>query len=229
MHGLAIKEAKATSELPKRTLVSACFDRKSANAGHNSNPMDLTGVFGGVLYCSHCSEVMAFSGLTETDEEVDEEKQRMVYCHFYVPKYFSTAPQIFRVPERCPADVAREVQSAFQLFWLDPSSCINRQRAAIELFLTHLRIPGQTAARKPITLHSRIEKLKVKQPDLAESLMALKWLGNSGSHPGVVTREDAFDGFDLLEHVLVERYEQHKKQLTKLRKEINRRCGPKKR
>jgi hypothetical protein len=38
--------------------------------------------------------------------------------------------------------------------------------------------------KKPITLHSWIDKLRAKHPDLAESLMALKWL------------DDTFDGLD---------------------------------
>lgn len=57
-----------------------------------------------------------------------------------------------------------------------------------------------------------------------DHLMAVKWLGNAGSHTSRPTDEDAFDGFELLEHILRERFNP----LGKLTKTINRRNGPQK-
>ncbi|QEH36352.1 hypothetical protein OJF2_49130 [Aquisphaera giovannonii] len=59
--------------------------------------------------------------------------------------------------------------------------------------------------------------------------MAVKNLGNAGSHPGdKVTHDDVFDGFDILERVLEDMYSEHPGELAKAVKEINRRKGPRK-
>jgi hypothetical protein len=34
--------------------------------------------------------------------------------------------------------------------------------------------------------------------------MALKWLGNTGTHTSAVTRDDLLDAFEILDHALVE-------------------------
>jgi hypothetical protein len=59
--------------------------------------------------------------------------------------------------------------------------------------------------------------------------MAVKHLGNAGSHPSVeIDDQDVFDGFDILEHVLIQLYERTDSDLAKMVKEINKRKGPRK-
>ncbi len=49
-----------------------------------------------------------------------------------------------------------------------------------------------------------INKFGEKQDDAATQLMAIKWLGNIGSHAGlaVLTRDDLLDAFEHFEYAL---------------------------
>ena len=60
--------------------------------------------------------------------------------------------------------------------------------------------------------------------------MAIKWLGNTGSHQSdEVTRDDILDALDLLEDALVELFEQRTRRLTALTRSLLRRHKPPKR
>jgi len=60
--------------------------------------------------------------------------------------------------------------------------------------------------------------------------MAIKWLGNVGSHGRVeLTRDDVADGLDILEHILVESFDRRTERLKRIEREMIRRKGrPKK-
>jgi hypothetical protein len=153
----------------------------------------------------------------------------------YTPAFFSPAPALIRVPRDYPDQIRREVMAAFRLSWCDLGSCLNRIRTAIELLLNDMKVrrygKKTDGGRFRLPLDARINVLRSKRPDLAglcDRLLAVKHLGNAGSHPGEVHREDVFDGFDILEHVLLERYENPHGQLARVVKEINRRKGPRK-
>ena len=81
--------------------------------------------------------------------------------------------------------------------------------------------------RRTVSLHDRILDFGRSEPLLSEKLLAVKWVGNAGSHDGAMpTREDLFECFDLLEHVLEEVVEQRSAQLRLLAKRITRAKGP---
>jgi hypothetical protein len=81
--------------------------------------------------------------------------------------------------------------------------------------------------RKEYKLHNRIELFKTSNPEEADSLMAIKWIGNSGSHKSdVLTKDDILDGFEILDHVTTKLYETESKKIKKLREQINKRRKP---
>ena len=84
---------------------------------------------------------------------------------------------------------------------------------------------------RAIDLHTRITDFKNQNSDAADLLLAVKWLGNSGSHADVatLTRDDMLDGMELLERALHLVYDDTAKRLAKLARDINRRRGPRKR
>jgi hypothetical protein len=64
---------------------------------------------------------------------------------------------------------------------------------------------------------------------MCDQLMAVKHLGNAGSHPGVIVEDkDVFDGLDILERILVECFEKAGSELASMVKEINKVRGPRK-
>ena len=71
-----------------------------------------------------------------------------------------------------------------------------------------------------LQLHGRLELFKAKEPTAAQQLLALKWLGNSGAHEAAVTIDDLLDGFEILEHNLVEILEQRAARVAGLAKNL---------
>jgi hypothetical protein len=61
---------------------------------------------------------------------------------------------------------------------------------------------------------------------LANLMLAVKWIGNAGSHTGSVKEKDIFDGFDLLEHVLYTLFPPQVPNLAALAQSINAAKGP---
>jgi hypothetical protein len=138
------------------------------------------------------------------------------------------------IPTDCPESIKQEIGAAFGLFWCDYAACLNRIRQAIELFLTTQGFPSTKhnsegkIVRQP--LPGRIAELVQCRPgkaDLFNRLLALKYLGDAGSHPGkIVKAEDVFDSLDILERVLHETYTDHESLLAKTVNEIIQRKGP---
>lgn len=124
-------------------------------------------------------------------------------------------PYICSLPSDCPPEVQSEMESAFALFWSQPAACAGRIRVALELLMDHLGINGKT-------LDARIKEFAKVSPLEAGMLMAVKWLGNSGGHQSSVKKEDLLDGFEILEHTLVEIVELKAKRakLAKLSEEL---------
>jgi hypothetical protein len=194
------------------------------------------GVFCCLLRCGHhgCGEPLAVSGRYDVlvcDDPPDHYEEAFAYR----PTSITPAPPLIQIPRDCPRDVKNEVESAFPLYWFDPGSCLNRIRNAIELVLNDMGIKRygtkKNGGRSRLALDTRINILLGKRPslgDLCDRLLAVKHLGNAGSHPGDVRQDDVLDGFDILEHILLERYENSAGQLAQMVKEINRRKGPRK-
>ncbi|RYD83115.1 MAG: DUF4145 domain-containing protein, partial [Verrucomicrobiaceae bacterium] len=99
--------------------------------------------------------------------------------------------------------------------------------------LDELKVPdhhpatGKTPSR--MTLHARIEKygtLAKKNKTNGQVLLAIKWLGNSGSHSGGLTREDVLMAFDMLELVLTNLYSNTKQEIMRQVKAVNKAKGP---
>ena len=74
--------------------------------------------------------------------------------------------------------------------------------------------------RVKLTLHQRIVEFNAKDKDIGELLLALKWIGNTGSHVGEIERQDLIHAFQLLEYSLIELYEKRTETLRRLSKKI---------
>lgn len=77
-----------------------------------------------------------------------------------------------------------------------------------------------------LSLHQRIEIFRQRQPGLGKHLLALKRLGNIGSHPGDLRRDDLFDGFDIFSHVFDELVTERTQRVAQLADQIAKRKGP---
>jgi hypothetical protein len=212
-------------------------DSRTAQNKHDQDfePDSPSGRFVCLLACtkSACRETCAVSGNYDTWQDHNEHGE-WLYASGR-PTAITPPPPMIHVPATCPAPIREEVFAAFSLFWIDYSSSLNRIRNAIELLLTKMGIKRfgkkKTGGRSIIALDGRIQILrnkKVSLGDLCDRLLAVKHLGNAGSHPGDATESDVFDGLDIVEQVLNEIYEKHASVLAKMVKQINARKGPRK-
>jgi hypothetical protein len=76
-----------------------------------------------------------------------------------------------------------------------------------------------------LSLHARIERFAKKNPNVGNTLIAIKWLGNTGSHSPDLKANDVLDAFELLLHAIEEIYESKTVRLKKLTSSIIKRKG----
>lgn len=192
------------------------------------------GRFACLLACSHCEGMIAVAGTyrVQDDRYYDPvHGESGGYQSYFRPQFFSDVLPIIMIPDGVPEAVAESLRISFGLFWYDPESAANRIRKAVERLLTALPLP-RTTGRRPrrervlVTLQERISRFAELNPDLGEKLLAVKWLGNAGSHAGGVNEEDVLDGYEILSFVLDELYQGRREQVAELSRTINRRKGP---
>jgi len=92
-------------------------------------------------------------------------------------------------------------------------------------------VVSKNGKRELLNTHTRIEKLANKEKSAADYLMAIKWLGNSGSHGHGknISREDLLGGFELFEASIEVLYLKRQERLSRLAAEISKRKGKAKR
>lgn len=188
-------------------------------------------VFSGILICKNaeCKEVITISGSCLKDIAVGEElpdggyEERRISTYF--PKFFYPNIKIFPIPKTIPDKVKEQINFAFSHYFNDLSSSANRIRNAIELILDDLKAPKSRktkSGKKQIfkTLHSRIEHYSKRNVKLSKLLLALKIIGNEGSHIGKVENEDILNAFEILEMLLEFTYSKQHQRILKMASEI---------
>lgn len=176
--------------------------------------------FATVLRCNNpsCAESALFSGLKKLRTGGGPDSCECHSCqhergyHYYeqlYPTLVDPAPRIIEVPESAPEEVAALTARATREVWSDPGAALNTLRMALELVTADYGISSVKAGGGFKSLDARLNELSpVLASDDIKHLMALKWLGNSGSHADeAVSQEDALIGFDLLELVLAQLYD----------------------
>jgi len=192
--------------------------------------------FIGYLECSYCHGHIAFCGDGNVDEFTEYDPEHDVaypeYQNTFKPKFFIPPLPVFEIPSRCPDAIKEAIDDSFSLFWCDVTSCANKIRIVLELIMTDQKIPRFTYKAKKrlyIKLHKRIELYRIKNTEIADYLLAIKWIGNEGSHTKSLDRNDLLDAYQLLETSLNKLYDDKESNLKKISKEINKRRGTRKR
>jgi hypothetical protein len=160
----------------------------------------------------------------------DEDRQELF--HFFHPRFLFPSIDIFPIDRRCPDVIADQLQAAFSLFFCNPPAAMSHVRKAVEALCTELGIPRtevKKGKREWISLHRRINTLlraKSGLANLADRLLAIKWLGNEGSHSGKIDQDDVLDAFELFEDVIDRQYGHREKTLAGIERQINKRKKP---
>jgi hypothetical protein len=183
--------------------------------------------FTSILECASCHEPVSLTGYATTHELLPDGS---AYSKILHPLFVVPPVEFFRMPSDCPAAVQQELLMAFSVFWCSPGAGANHIRISLEYLMDHLRVRKKLKTKKGafhrLSLHDRLELFKERDEELGSSLLAVKWIGNTGSHKGQLTQHDLFDAFEILDHVLDELFLRRSRQVAALTRAINKSKGP---
>ncbi|TDX20275.1 DUF4145 domain-containing protein [Pectobacterium versatile] len=183
---------------------------------------DIYLVFSCLLKCerARCEMVVAVSGSGGVHQNYGEDGDEPHYELFQARHFIPPLPA-FAVPPHCPENVAQPLMQSFGLFLSAPNAAANAIRIALEELMTALGVPVMRS------LHSRIEALPEQFSEHKAALMAIKWLGNAGSH--ALDRVNAFDidqAYRIIEFVLSKLYAGSTKSIKQLAADLDKRFRP---
>jgi len=196
----------------------------------------ITGHFSGLLKCSNerCGDRIGIIGemsmTDEPDDDYDGSYFGLKFVEILNPTYFFPHLKIFQIHPDVPEEIKEAINNSFKLYWVDTASCANKIRIVVELIMDEQKIQStyiERKKRKVYNLHKRIELFKSKKAEEADLFMAIKWIGNSGSHKGQdLTKDDLLDAYEILSHVTAKLYEKTSKRIKAITKKINLRKKP---
>lgn len=164
------------------------------------------------LKCNNkkCCETVISVGsgrVSEYQDYSDEGEPIHEYITLFRPSYFQPSLNIFNVPDNTPENIAKMLNKSFALFFCDSDSCCNRIRVCIEFMLDELKVPrvyrNKENKEMRSNLHYRIEHIPEEYEKIKGLLLAIKWLGNVGSHGNEgLTKKVTIDAYEILKLVL---------------------------
>lgn len=192
-----------------------------------------------------CKEVVHVSGKTSWTEIGREDEHGIPYpedVEAHEPLFMLPPLPLFPIPDKLSDGVKKALESGFALALADANAAANQLRRAVEGLMDQLRVQkwpkkkikaatskaasNQPAKkRKPLSLHSRIEKLPARYTAIKEHLLAIKWLGNDGSHASGIDRKNMLIGYEIIEHCLERLYSDKEELIKKKIKAINKKEG----
>lgn len=177
--------------------------------------------FCGFLQCNNftCSEKIVVAGEILLEEIITYE---LKIIKKYSPTHFGRSPHIIEISGEYPEKIKLILLESFSLFWLNKSSCANRVRMCIEKVMDEFGVKKHDKNNDIMSLHNRIELFAKDNKDLKEIILAIKWIGNEGSHSSVNV-ENLLDGYWLADYMLKKLFKKEEKSKSEieLSKEIN--------
>ena len=145
---------------------------------------------------------------------------------YFAPRHLSVPMELFRAPTRCPDAIKKQIRKSFSVFFCDLSAAANHVRQCVEEILSHAGIQPRNTNGRFLRLETRIKSFADIDHDNAERADALRWIGNFGSHPQALTKEDLFDAYEILEVLLEDLYVGHHRSVRQMVEQINEARGP---
>ena len=191
------------------------------------------GFFHGELACSRvpCGNRYVVAGeWTRGSSNPDEND-----LDTYDPDSFGTVVRhilpplpLIAFPDATPPKVAALVESASSVLLSDPAAATTRIRTAIEVLLDEQRIRKTTINKRGVRVrlfaHDRIKLLESKNKEASDQLMAMKNIGNVGTHEGEpLPLAWVLDGIELFARAIELIYDRREAELARRAAEINRR------
>lgn len=180
----------------------------------------------GQLQCKNCKEFVFFIAKGNPEEygfydpKVDDYVE--IIQTSFTPIYVFPTIHIFEIPEKCPEIVKNGIIESFNIYWTDLESCANKIRISLEHLMDSYKIKKHRLSsqrkRIPVSLHSRINLFPMS--DVKDILLAIKWIGNEGSHSKTSLETiDIIETYKLYEYALQKIYGDEK-EIAKIAKQI---------
>ncbi|QOC94725.1 DUF4145 domain-containing protein [Micromonospora craniellae] len=194
----------------------------------------ITGVFTGILECPRdtCQERIAVTGGWRLAISPDAAGP---YLDVVRLTYARPALILVDCPPGTPDRVTAACRAAAEIVWVDPSGAANRLRVAVEELLTAQGVPRTASPRSPggrrrrIKTHERIELLAKRKPkkahDAVHVLMAVKFIGNAGSHDSSLTIKQVLECAEMLGLALTLLYDPTQATLMRRVRAVTRKHG----
>ncbi|GAA1808120.1 MAG: DUF4145 domain-containing protein [Actinobacteria bacterium] len=202
----------------------------------NWDPDWIYGALAGVLRCnnSECGETVAVAGSWRVGDARSPYEQ---YDEQLFVKYFDPPLHMMNVPDGTPESTKGAIEDASRLLLINPSASANRLRQGIESLMDAKKVKKtrystpKNGKRKRVrlTLHGRIDSYRAQEPEIADLLEAVKWIGNDGSHESDLKADEVLIGARILEVALRRLFETHGAALDRQVREIIKRKGVRKR
>lgn len=172
---------------------------------------------------NQCGEVVACTGKSGWEQQGwDQETLNDEYYQWFKPKTFFPALHPFELSEKCPEEITEPLQASFSIFLMQPGAAANLIRVSVERMLTAMGIAERNDKGKRIILHNRLGMLPALYESFSEHLMAIKFLGNAGSHTyDDVNTKDIEDAFEIMEYVVNDLFSGRKESVDVLTKRLS--------
>jgi hypothetical protein len=210
--------------VPKSLIYKETVNSKRAYNHEAWDPEWIEYTFTAWAECKHqsCKQQFAIAGVGGVSPEQTEDG--FEWEDYFAPRICQPMPDMLDFPTKCPDDIKEELRASFGVFWSHQAACAGRIRVSVECLMNHLGIPKRKKDKNgkyfDLSLHARIDGFAKTEPNVGPHLMALKWLGNAGSHNGEVRKDDLLDAFEIMEHALVEIIDKRSAKVAALAKKL---------
>ena len=144
----------------------------------------------------------------------------------YQVKHFEPPLKIFIPPKETPHWVRHALDISFSTYFSSPGTSLSELRSALEVLISELGVTSVDENGKYLSLAKKISLLPDKYRKIIEPANAIRWLGNDGTHSGVMVRDsDVLDGYKIFNHILIELYPDKDASVETLVSKINKAKG----
>jgi uncharacterized protein DUF4145 len=206
-----------------------------ARASEDWDPEWISGLHISKMKCGNpkCKSIATTTGEYKMvfDVVIDEEgRPQQTYSKELKINYVTpSSPLILKLKEHdYPVAVTQLIEEASSIALVSPGAAANRIRTAIDELLNVqkvIKLRTTKKGRERISTHERIKIFNIKNTAVSDILLAVKWIGNSGTHGDSITLTEILDGAELFAHALDRLYNKKHITLANKAKKINARKG----
>ena len=151
----------------------------------------------------NCITVHACSGNFSVEDNPIQTSNEVPFINIYQCKYLNPSIPILSntLPIDTPKKVVARIKEAEQILLTDPNAAANRFRLAIEEVMNSYginRFQIQNHKRSRLTTHARLLNFKKYEYSIVDAFMAVKWIGNQGSHEDILSVDDLLTAAEIL-------------------------------